>query len=607
MNACLKVVSLSLSGGVLILALLLGRVLWKDQVSKTWQYYIWLIVVARLLLPVPTEIAFVQRDALQDEQSTQVVWPTQAQLALLDDPGETTSGDVAAATEGPAAPEVPRGNVGMWLLDKLWLLWLGVALVLFLHRVVTYRRFAGHLRRDWETVEDPALMGALAQAKAKAGVGWPVALYRNPMVSSPLLLGFFRPVVVLPNTDLSESELHYTLLHELTHCKRGDMFYKWLVQLTLCLHWFNPLVWWMAREINRDGELSCDEALLCRLDAPARRDYGDTLLHAVVTEKNCPKLAGTIYLNESAQCLKERLGVIMKFGKKKRLIVPVLLTCLLIGGAVVAGACVPQTVEKEITEEELWELEHSITWGYAEESLYEVPQHMAWTLQYPQGEETVMVPGNDGQGPYIFVLSCNVHSCGGEPVPSKTFPLWDEEEQERVTLTAYFSKYSEKIMKDPGAMRALREIIRGVYETGKEGGFRNINFFVHVADNVGAVGAETLARQYYEEGVPGFHNIFGLLDEGVRREWLERAYREGDRSLYEQVLNSFYPVDETMDPAVLEELAQRAYADNKVAIFDVWAGYMDREALERWQERLERENRVVYLPIVRESLRRVQG
>ena len=130
MNACLKVVSLSLSGGVLILALLLGRVLWKDQVSKTWQYYIWLIVVARLLLPVPTEIAFVQRDALQDEQSTQVVWPTQAQLALLDDPGETTSGDVAAATEGPAAPEVPRGNVGMWLLDKLWLLWLGVALVL---------------------------------------------------------------------------------------------------------------------------------------------------------------------------------------------------------------------------------------------------------------------------------------------------------------------------------------------------------------------------------------------------------------------------------------------------------------------------------------------
>ena len=66
MNACLKVVSLSLSGGVLILALLLGRVLWKDQVSKSWQYYIWLIVVARLLLPVPTEIAFVQRDALQD-------------------------------------------------------------------------------------------------------------------------------------------------------------------------------------------------------------------------------------------------------------------------------------------------------------------------------------------------------------------------------------------------------------------------------------------------------------------------------------------------------------------------------------------------------------
>ena len=55
MNEMLKLVlSLSLSGGVLILALLLSRPLWKDRVSKTWQYYIWLIVIARLLLPVPT-------------------------------------------------------------------------------------------------------------------------------------------------------------------------------------------------------------------------------------------------------------------------------------------------------------------------------------------------------------------------------------------------------------------------------------------------------------------------------------------------------------------------------------------------------------------------
>ncbi len=61
-----------------------------------------------------------------------------------------------------------------------------------------------------------------------------------------------------------------------------------------------------------------------------------------------------------------------------------------------------------------------------------------------------------------------------------------------------------------------------------------------------------------------------------------------------------------MDPQVVEELAQQAYADDKVEIFDVLTWHMDRTALERWQERLEQENRAVYLPIVRESLRWVE-
>ena len=65
------VVSLSLSGGVLLLVLLSGRPLWKDRVSKTWQYYIWLIVIARLLLPVPTELEFTWERASQAGQSVQ--------------------------------------------------------------------------------------------------------------------------------------------------------------------------------------------------------------------------------------------------------------------------------------------------------------------------------------------------------------------------------------------------------------------------------------------------------------------------------------------------------------------------------------------------------
>lgn len=45
------IVSLSLSGALLILLLFLLKPLWKDKISKQWQYYIWIIAVMRLIFP----------------------------------------------------------------------------------------------------------------------------------------------------------------------------------------------------------------------------------------------------------------------------------------------------------------------------------------------------------------------------------------------------------------------------------------------------------------------------------------------------------------------------------------------------------------------------
>lgn len=57
MNVVLKTfLSMSVSGGLLILILLLGKRLLKDKISRQWQYYIWMIVILRLLLPFGPEV-----------------------------------------------------------------------------------------------------------------------------------------------------------------------------------------------------------------------------------------------------------------------------------------------------------------------------------------------------------------------------------------------------------------------------------------------------------------------------------------------------------------------------------------------------------------------
>lgn len=105
----------------------------------------------------------------------------------------------------------------------------------------------------------------------------------NPLISSPLLIGFFHPCIVLPSVAISEKDFQCTVLHELTHYKRWDMLYKWLVQVTVCLHWFNPLVYLMSGEITKACEFSCDEAVLSKMGCDKAQDYGETLLNAMAT------------------------------------------------------------------------------------------------------------------------------------------------------------------------------------------------------------------------------------------------------------------------------------------------------------------------------------
>ena len=77
--------------------------------------------------------------------------------------------------------------------------------------------------------------------------------------ASPMVLGFFRPVLVLPEGEYSEKELYFILKHELVHVKRGDVYWKLLFMTVNGVHWFNPLIWIMQKEAAMDMELSCDE------------------------------------------------------------------------------------------------------------------------------------------------------------------------------------------------------------------------------------------------------------------------------------------------------------------------------------------------------------
>ena len=331
-------VSLSLSGSLVILVLLLCGPLLRGRVSRRWQYYVWLVAIFRLLLPLSPQASPI--GALFREPEAPPAVQAASPYAAKTVPARAETAPKPLPPAQPSVPPPDRAFDGIPPAEALALAWLGGALVLMVWRVSAYLHFLRCLRAGRREVSDPALLDLLARTGEELGVRRPVELWENPLAASPMLLGLFRPRIVLPSAAVSEADFRCTALHELTHYRRRDLLYKWLVQLTVCLHWWNPLVWVMAREIDRACELACDEAVLRRLKPEERLSYGDALLRALESGGGYRAARGSVSLGESAELLKERLSAIMNFKKPSRwtALLSLVLAAALTTGAAAAGA-----------------------------------------------------------------------------------------------------------------------------------------------------------------------------------------------------------------------------------------------------------------------------
>jgi bla regulator protein BlaR1 len=127
---------------------------------------------------------------------------------------------------------------------------------------------------------DPEWLALLEEGRRLFGVRGRVSLRTVPGLMSPATCGWWRPLILLPvdAAALSEAERRHVLWHELAHIRRGDGLSNLLPACIRCLHWWNPVFWWVERCWLAERELACDALVMQRLGIAHRADYGRTLL-----------------------------------------------------------------------------------------------------------------------------------------------------------------------------------------------------------------------------------------------------------------------------------------------------------------------------------------
>jgi len=332
-------VALITSGVIAILLLLLPFL--RRHYTARWRSWVWLLVAVRLLIPFNPSLPQAPIQLAAPAQHVTVNVPARETTVLPPQMGNPVS--------SPVATPVPVTRATVPLTTILSLVWiLGIAAFLLYH-FMGYFLFRRAVRRFSRPVEDERTLAIWNAVRREMHVVRPIQLLSCKKVQSPMMTGFFHPVLLLPDTDYSDTGLHMILKHELVHYKRGDIWYKLLMICANAVHWFNPLVYLMVTASNQDLEMSSDSAVIQDADTASRKQYSETIL-AAVRKGKMHQTAFSTYFDGGKKTMKERLVNIFDVSRRRKGLLALCAIIIAVGitGALVAYDVSDQSEQKAI-------------------------------------------------------------------------------------------------------------------------------------------------------------------------------------------------------------------------------------------------------------------
>lgn len=310
---------MSFTGAILILVIVVIRAIAIHRLPKKTFLVLWIIALARLLLPFsvpsPFSVYSLVRGNEPDFQTSDTVVYENRQPTYQVEMEQIQNNPVVSNTT-QTLQTVP--HISIW--TTLWIIGMLILAGLFL---VSYLR----CRREFRTalpIHNAIITEWLDEHQLKRKI----EIRQFSGISTPMTYGVIHPIILLPqNSDWeNKQQLQYILFHEYVHICRYDTALKILATIALCIHWFNPMVWVMYILFNRDIELTCDECVIREFGRANRSDYARMLI-SVEERKN---LFAPFCNNFSKNAIEERIESIMK--TKKTSVITWVLACMIVVG-----------------------------------------------------------------------------------------------------------------------------------------------------------------------------------------------------------------------------------------------------------------------------------
>lgn len=356
------IVYLSFMGSIVTGIIILIKQFFKNKLSAKWHYYIWLLLILRLIIPYTPQSNFsifnlfsniskslqisstkiakenVVFDSSKDKTGNSINKAVNNKSQAAGKSINQNSAENSARTEKGISKGTPINN---WIennkefsINYLSIIWVVGIFIIILYILAVNLRLHS-IANKLNKCENDQINKLLEECKTKININSNVVIILNKHDKAPYLLGLFKPKIIISSQIIDKfslEEVRYIFLHELSHLKKKDILINWIIILVQAVHWFNPVIWYALNKMKQDCEISCDEMVLNCINIKEAINYGQIILNLAKAFSNNNLTPGvTAIVNKSET--RRRIIMISNFNKKsKKWTAAAIILTLVVGG-----------------------------------------------------------------------------------------------------------------------------------------------------------------------------------------------------------------------------------------------------------------------------------
>lgn len=277
--------------------LLMLKLLFQDKLSPRWQYGVWAILAAKLLLPAGLFGKYMSLNLAAGIDVLKTMTESQLESSF-----STIYQLILPTSCVPALPATPTS-----ITDWLFVFYIAGIIVSIGYYLWGYLRLKLILRKGWTPGAE--LNDKITGICSKHQLPTCRTLIMEG-IESAFVCGLIRPILVIP-AHQEETIDEKIIIHELMHKKYFDAWQNTFWTMMRCVHWCNPIMQLVFNRIGNDMESLCDQRVLERIEGEDRRDYGRILLE--MTNSKYARAMGTTSLSNGGRNIKRRIEAIVRF------------------------------------------------------------------------------------------------------------------------------------------------------------------------------------------------------------------------------------------------------------------------------------------------------